>query len=163
MNLFYETYESPIGDICIITTRDKVTDIMLFKDIWEEYLENHVEIKEGSLVGKQVIGQLQEYFRGERKVFDLPLHIEGTVYRMKVWEELLKVEYGDVASYQDIANRIGNPKSVRAIGQANKANRLPIVIPCHRIIGKNGAWVGYAGDKIETKIKLLQLEKKISN
>ncbi|MEG0014322.1 MAG: methylated-DNA--[protein]-cysteine S-methyltransferase [Cellulosilyticaceae bacterium] len=162
MSLYYETDETLLGEIYIITTRDKVTDILLFKEDWQTYLEKNTQIRRGSLLGRQVIKQLQEYFAGSRQIFDLPLHIEGTAYSMKVWEELRKIGYGQVASYQDIADRIGNPKSVRAIGQANKANRLPIVIPCHRIIGKNGGMVGYAGDRIETKAKLLELEKRMS-
>lgn len=162
MRLYYEIDETLLGEICIITTSDKVTDILLFKEDWQTYLEKNTQIRRGSLLGRQVITQLQEYLAGSRQAFDLPLHIEGTAYRMKVWEELRKIGYGQVASYQDIADRIGNPKSVRAIGQANKSNRLPIVIPCHRIIGKSGKMIGYAGDRIETKVRLLEIEKRAS-
>lgn len=158
MNLYYETYDSPIGEICIVTTQNAVTDIMLFKDEWQTYLANNPDIERGSLLAQRGIEQLQEYFSGSRKRFDLPLLLTGTPYRMQVWEQVELIPYGDVTTYQEIANRIGNPKSVRAIGQANKVNRVPIVIPCHRVIGKNGKMTGYAGDRINIKEYLLELE-----
>ncbi len=103
--------------------------------------------------------QLEEYFDGKRKTFSLPLNPDGTEFQKKVWKELLKIPYGETRCYQDLAIGIGNEKASRAIGMANHNNPIAIMIPCHRVIGKNGSLVGYAGG-IETKIELLELEKK---
>lgn len=102
--------------------------------------------------------QLQEYFSGNRKEFDLPLSIKGTNFQRAVWEQLSMIPFGETRSYLDIAKSIENPKAVRAIGQANKANRFPIIIPCHRVIGKNQSLTGYAGTRVDIKEKLLRLE-----
>lgn len=102
--------------------------------------------------------QLQEYFKGKRKKFDLKLNISGTDFQKLVWNELLKIPYGETKTYQDIAIGINNPKAMRAVGGANNKNKIPIIIPCHRVIGKNGSLVGFdSGLKI--KKQLLNLEK----
>jgi len=105
--------------------------------------------------------QLEEYFEGKRKEFDLNLRFEGTEFRKKVWQALLKVPYGKTASYKDIAVMINSPKAVRAVGGANHNNPFWIVVPCHRIIGSDGSLTGYGGG-IERKQYLLQLEEKHS-
>lgn len=102
--------------------------------------------------------QLDEYFQGERKDFDIPLAIVGTPFQSKVWESLQNIPYGEVISYQEQARRIGCLKAVRAVGRANGANRIAILIPCHRVIGKNGSLVGYKGG-LWRKKRLLALEK----
>jgi methylated-DNA-[protein]-cysteine S-methyltransferase len=102
--------------------------------------------------------QLEEYFKGVREVFTLPLKIEGTDFQREVWKELSEIPYGSTCSYGDVAKRIDRPKAVRAIGQANKANRFPIIIPCHRVIGKNNSLTGYAGKQVDKKEILLSLE-----
>ena len=89
--------------------------------------------------------QLDEYFQGKRKEFNIPLDMNGTEFQMKVWNALAKIGYGTTATYQDIANSIKNTKSVRAVGLANGKNPIPIIIPCHRIIGSNGKLTGYGG------------------
>ena len=104
-----------------------------------------------------VYPQLQEYFSGERKQFDLPLEIEGTEFQKKVWNELLKIPYGKTISYKDLAVRLGDEKVIRAAASANGANPLPVVIPCHRVIGSDGSLIGYGGG-LEIKEKLLVLE-----
>lgn len=81
--------------------------------------------------------QITEFFKGERREFDLPLKIEGTSFQKDVWNTLQQIPFGETRSYQDVAEAIQRPKAVRAVGQANKANRFPIIIPCHRVIGKN--------------------------
>jgi methylated-DNA-[protein]-cysteine S-methyltransferase len=101
--------------------------------------------------------QLNEYFDRKRTKFDLPLQFCGTVFQKQVWRELLKIPYGQTVSYQELANRIENPKSVRAVGAANGANPLPIIVPCHRVIGAAGKLVGYGGG-LEMKSRLLRLE-----
>ena len=103
--------------------------------------------------------QLDEYFGGQRKKFDLPLKISGSEFRMRVWSELGKTEYGETVSYKYIAQKTGNPKACRAVGGAVHCNPIAIIIPCHRVIGSDGALVGFAGG-IEIKKYLLDLEKK---
>ena len=101
--------------------------------------------------------QLQEYFAKERTSFDLPLDVEGTDYQVSVWNELQKIPYGEVRTYQDIATALGNPKAVRAVGMANNRNPICIVVPCHRVVGKNNKLTGYAAG-IDKKEYLLNLE-----
>lgn len=104
-------------------------------------------------------GQLGEYFAGQRKEFDLPLASEGSEFQKKVWAELQRIPYGQTASYGDIARRLGyEPVISRAVGAANGANPIPVVVPCHRVIGANGTLTGYAGG-IERKKTLLDLER----
>jgi AraC family transcriptional regulator of adaptative response/methylated-DNA-[protein]-cysteine methyltransferase len=101
--------------------------------------------------------ELAEYFEGTRKTFDVPLHAPGTPFQELVWAELLKVPYGELRSYEDIAVAIGRAKAVRAVGRANGMNRIAIVIPCHRVVGKDGSPTGYGGG-IWRKQRLLDLE-----
>ena len=101
--------------------------------------------------------QLAAYFAGELQSFSLPLDMRGTDFQRQVWEALLSVPYGESASYKDIAVRIGNPQAVRAVGGANNRNPVPVIVPCHRIIGAGGSLVGYAGG-LGIKSRLLQLE-----
>ena len=104
-----------------------------------------------------VYPQLKQYFIGERKHFDLPLEIEGTEFQKRVWNELLKIPYGKTISYKELAIRLGDEKVIRAAASANGSNPLPIVIPCHRVIGSDGSLVGYGGG-VKIKEKLLILE-----
>ena len=106
---------------------------------------------------KEAHQQLSEYLKGERKSFDLPLRMKGTDFQQRVWNALLKIPYGETRSYKQIAEAIGNPKAVRAVGMANNRNPLLIVVPCHRVIGADGKLVGY-GAGIEKKEFLLRLE-----
>ncbi|MEY8445552.1 methylated-DNA--[protein]-cysteine S-methyltransferase [Enterococcus ratti] len=111
--------------------------------------------------------QLQEYFDGIRQIFTLPLSIQkGTVFQKKVWQALQEIPYGQRRTYKEIAEAVASPKAVRAIGQANRLNPLPIVIPCHRVIGQNGQLVGYMGNTengLLIKQRLLELEVAFSN
>ena len=101
--------------------------------------------------------QLQEYFAGERCRFDLPLNGAGTDFQQSVWSALSRIPFGELRSYGDIAREIGRPKAVRAVGAANGSNPLPIIVPCHRVIGSNGSLTGFAGG-LDIKKKLLVLE-----
>ena len=152
LNVF--NIDSPIGGIQITDNGLGITSLKFLKS---EVFNNGGEIP--SPIAEKAIKQLDEYFNGKRKAFDLPLSIEGTNFQKTVWEELLKIPYGETLSYKDIAVRIGNPKAARAIGGANNKNRIPIIIPCHRVIGKNGALVGYSNGP-EIKEFLLNLESK---
>lgn len=104
--------------------------------------------------------QLEEYFSGKRKSFDLKLDMRGTEFRKKAWNELLKIPYRETITYGEQARRLGNPKSSRAVGQANGDNKILIVVPCHRVIGKNGKMTGFSSEGgIKIKEYLLELEK----
>ncbi len=102
--------------------------------------------------------QLAEYFAGTRKTFDLPLRPEGTAFRQKTWQVLTDIPYGATITYGQLAVGVGNPKAVRAVGQANHHNPLPILIPCHRVVGADGSLTGYGGG-VELKKLLLALER----
>ena len=104
--------------------------------------------------------QLQEYFAGDRQLFDLPLHPLGTPFQLSVWRELARIPYAATASYGDIARRIENPAAVRAVGTANGQNPIPIIVPCHRVIGSNGSLTGFGGG-LPTKQFLLSLEERM--
>jgi methylated-DNA-[protein]-cysteine S-methyltransferase len=101
--------------------------------------------------------QLFEYFDGKRKDFDLPLSLNGTEFQLRVLEELQRIPYGETTSYGDIAKRIGRPKAMRAVGAANGRNPIPIIVPCHRVIGSGGDLTGFGGG-LATKEALLRLE-----
>lgn len=101
--------------------------------------------------------QLEEYFAGRRKKFDLPLDLQGTDFEKRCWQALLTIPYGETRSYADIARAVGSPKAFRAVGMANHNNPVAIVVPCHRVIGANGDLTGYGGG-LEVKRKLLELE-----
>lgn len=107
---------------------------------------------------KETDQQLRQYFEGSRKKFDLPVHPDGTVFRKKVWKVLETIPYGKTMSYQDVAEAVGNPKACRAVGMAIHDNPVPVIIPCHRVINKDGSAGGYAGG-MERKKLLLKLEK----
>lgn len=106
---------------------------------------------------EKVSEQLREYLAGERQAFDLPLRPEGTEFQKKVWDALTAIPYGETRSYQEIAVQIGNPEACRAVGMANNRNPIPIIIPCHRVIGARGSLVGYGGG-LDIKVKLLEIE-----
>lgn len=117
---------------------------------------------ETSDVLEQTKKQLDEYFAGTRKAFDIPLHPVGTEFQQQVWNTLLKIPYGETRSYKDIALSIANPKGIRAVAQAIGANGISILIPCHRVIGSNHSLTGFAGG-IEAKRILLQIERGNNN
>lgn len=102
--------------------------------------------------------QLQAYFKGELKHFDLPLAPVGTAFQLKVWQALRAIPYGELVSYKTIAEAIGNPKAVRAVGGANGKNPIPIIVPCHRVIGSDGSLTGFGGG-LNIKKRLIDLER----
>lgn len=106
---------------------------------------------------RQVMKQLDEYFNDKRQVFDLPLAVQGNIFQLSVWGALATIPHGETRTYGDIAIAIGQPKAARAVGQANSRNRLPIVIPCHRVVGKNSNLVGFTGG-LDVKRTLLDHE-----
>ncbi len=104
-----------------------------------------------------MIRQLEEYFAGTRKQFDIPLALRGTPFQLEVWHALQQIPYGETRTYAGIAHAIGRPTATRAVGAANGANPIPIIVPCHRVIGSNGSLTGFGGG-IDVKRRLLDLE-----
>lgn len=149
-NAFY--YETDIGKIGIVEDGEAITHIF-FKEITLE----DIIISETSLLRK-AYEEIQEYFLGKRKNFDLPLKPQGTEFQQRVWKVLQEIPYGSTCSYKDIAKQIGNIKASRAVGMANNKNPIPIIIPCHRVVGADGKLVGYAGG-LDVKKRLLDIEK----
>ena len=133
--LYFSYYASPIGLIEIVGTESAIKELN-FVDSRMPDAADHPIVQEA---GRQVV----EYFEEKRRQFDLRIDLDGTDFQRRVWNRLLKVPFGRTASYQDIARSIGNPAAVRAVGAANGRNPAAIIVPCHRIIGKNGALVGY--------------------
>ena len=131
-------YKSPLGILKISADEKGIREIDFVKDKVKSIQNSSSEII------KQCIRQLDEYFQGKRKSFELKLNPEGTEFQRKVWKELLKIPYGTTLSYGEIARRIKNQKAVRAVGQAIGRNPISIVIPCHRVIGGDGKLTGYA-------------------
>ncbi len=136
---------------------------MLYEDGKLYQLMTHAE-RVNEITGKtvfteEVYQQLQEYIDGKRREFTIPYVLQGTPFQKQVWHALLQIPYGTTCTYEDIACQIGNPKAMRAVGQANNRNPLHIIIPCHRVIGKNRKLTGYAGG-LKIKEALLALEKK---
>ena len=144
-------FESKIGNLKIMVKEGKIVSLQVCSD---EISKS--EIKE-KLV-QSAINQLDEYFEGKRTTFSLPLNPKGTPFQKRVWSELIKIPYGKTVSYQDIAIKLGNKNLTRAVGGANNKNPIIILIPCHRVIGKNGNLTGFACG-VEIKEKLLKLEK----
>jgi len=145
-------YKSPFG-IITIQEKDGAISRVELPNAEPDISENSSELLEFAR------RQFSEYFTGRRKTFDLPLNFDGCTDFMKfVYLELLKIPYGETVSYKQIAERIDCPKGFRAVGLANNKNPLPIIVPCHRVIGSDGSLVGYAGG-LDLKMKLLELEK----
>lgn len=147
-------YDAPPGRIMIAENGAALTHLYFSR---EPGLNGAVS-QETALL-KEAAGQLEQYFAGERKTFDLPLAPEGTAFQLKVWRALQEIPYGRTRSYGEIAQAVGNKKAARAVGAANNKNPISIIIPCHRVIGADGKLVGYGGG-LERKAYLLALEKR---
>ncbi|ALS96833.1 methylated-DNA--[protein]-cysteine S-methyltransferase [Lacimicrobium alkaliphilum] len=141
--------QTPIGLLAIRATNDAINSIEFIRQ------QDAPPVRHPLL--EQAREQLQEYFAGQRRQFSLPLAPKGTEFQQQVWQALGLIDYAQTACYADIAAKIGRPRAVRAVGAANGRNPLAIVVPCHRIIGKNGTLTGYAGG-LERKAWLLRLE-----
>ncbi len=146
-------YISPVGRL-LLEVEDGFVVRLDFADGIEAEGKNGNE----SALMTQVVMQLDEYFRGARKNFNLPLNPAGTGFQRKVWDVLLTIPYGETRAYREIAEAVGCPKGFRAVGMANNKNPIAIIIPCHRVVGSNGKLVGYAGG-LDRKEALLALER----
>ena len=148
----YFIYETILGEITIVENGNAITHIFRVLHKLPEYA-----VKQETPLIRDAHQQLCEYFQSKRTRFSLPLEPIGTDFQKRVWNALLKIPYGQTTTYGDIAAEIGNPKASRAVGLSNHNNPIMIVIPCHRVVGKNGSLTGYAGG-IDTKRQLLALE-----
>lgn len=146
-------YHSPIGWLKIACDGAAIISVQFVDDEGESSRQQLPLLQE-------CIDQLRDYFQGVRKNFELPLAPQGTAFQKLVWEKLLEIPFGTTASYRDIAHRVGEPRAVRAIGQANGQNPIAIIIPCHRVIGADGKLVGY-GAGLWRKQWLLQHEQRM--
>ncbi|MEZ5555436.1 methylated-DNA--[protein]-cysteine S-methyltransferase [Haliea sp.] len=143
---------SPLGPLQLVATGSHLSAIH-FSDRHRSYAQDNG----ASAVLERASLQLAEYFAGQRRTFDLPLAAWGTAFQQAVWQTLREIPWGELRSYRDIACALQNPRAVRAVGAANGRNPLPIVVPCHRVIGANGSLTGFAGG-LEAKRLLLELE-----
>jgi methylated-DNA-[protein]-cysteine S-methyltransferase len=153
--MFYTRIESPVGELLLAADAQGLRQVSFESSkraasVLPDWSEDEAPFAE-------TIRQLQAYFRGELKAFDLPLAPEGTEFQLLVWNSLRKIPYGETISYGQLAQNIGNPKAVRAVGLANGCNPIPIIIPCHRVIGSDGSLTGFGGG-LPNKKKLLALE-----
>lgn len=158
MKLSFMKMASPVGQLKLVATETALVAVL-----WENENPNRVRLAElientQHSVLLETQKQLNEYFAGQRQVFDLPLDFEGTEFQQKVWQALLTIPFGETRSYKQIAEQIGNVKAVRAVGAANGKNPISIIAPCHRVVGANGKLVGFAGG-LENKDILLKIEK----
>jgi methylated-DNA-[protein]-cysteine S-methyltransferase len=155
MTLRYRTVDSPIGPLLIAGDERGLHYLLLGRG---HSVSPRPEWEPDTGELDEVVQQVTAYFQGHLRAFDVPVCPEGTPFQRSVWRQLQEIPYGETISYAELARRIGNPKAVRAVGLANGANPISIVIPCHRVIGSNGALVGYGGG-LQTKEALLALER----
>lgn len=158
MRLYYTEIDSSIGKLFLTSTENGMTGIYFCKEDVPNKVRDIMEEGSEHPILRETVCQLMEYFNGKRQEFTVPLCFEGTDFQKDVWNKLLEIPFGETRTYADIAASIQNEKAVRAVGQANRANRLPILIPCHRVIGKNKKLTGYAGNQVDKKELLLKLE-----
>lgn len=150
-------YQSPLGLMKISGTDNYISEIRFVEDK-EEILKN-VQLNP---MLQQCVEELIQYFNGNRKTFDIPVHQKGTDFQNRVWSELLNIHFGKTISYLTLAKKLGDPNCIRAAASSNGKNKIAIVVPCHRVIGSNQSLVGYAGG-IKRKKWLLDHENKIAN
>ena len=146
--------DSPVGKLRLVAEEGFLTELRFGGEpaVVDGDMEENAVLDEAQR-------QLDEYFCGERKNFDLPLRMKGTPFQLADWEALKGIPYGETATYGEIARRIGRPKAGRAVGMANHNNPISIIVPCHRVIGQNGKLTGYGGG-LDIKRQLLELEQK---
>lgn len=152
---YYSWFESPVGPLLLAGTEAGLKLVSFFASTRSKSVDP--DWHEDSAVFTDVVDQLRSYFAGERKTFDLRLVLEGTEFQKKIWTALQDIPYGETVSYKALAERVGSPKAVRAVGAANGANPIPIIIPCHRVIGNDGSLTGFGGG-LPLKKRLLELE-----
>jgi len=146
----YAVMSTPLGELTLASTEKGLVSIHFGRQV---PLDGVIDEKSNEIF----IRQIEEYFQRRRTQFDFPLDFRGTPFQMAVWRELLEIPYGQTRTYGDIAKKLGKPAAARAVGMANHDNRIPIVIPCHRVVGHDGSLTGYAGG-LHIKQQLLNIE-----
>ena len=156
--MYYSYYESPVGSL-LLHGEDQLEGVVFPKSKTAIEMEAPMDAQWVPAPSRfdPVKKQLDDYFLGDLKIFDLGLSLKGTDFQKKVWHALTQIPYGKTISYGELAQRIGNPKACRAVGLANGKNPIPIIVPCHRVIGKNGKLTGFGGG-LPVKQHLLELE-----
>ncbi len=157
MNLSFTRISSPVGTLKLVAT-----DTALVAVVWRDHGAGEVPVHDAAEAQSHPVldrasRQLEEYFAGRRRVFDLPLEFLGTDFQRRAWQALQSIPYGETRTYADMARQIGQPTAVRAVGAANGRNPISIIVPCHRVIGSTGALTGFGGG-LDAKAKLLALE-----
>ena len=153
--MYYTYYKSPLGDIALTANNEGLTALSFMQGVSPLVIDP--QFIQNDQVFKHVHLQLTEYFNGKRDSFELPLAQTGTAFQQKVWQALSTIKQGETKSYAWLAKKINNEKAVRAVGTANGANKIALIVPCHRVIGTNGRLTGYAGG-LALKAKLLMHE-----
>ncbi len=152
--MFYsDDIATPLGRLHVVVTDDALVRVLFPGE--KSSLRHERDPKHPLII--EVKTQLAEYFAGARRIFDLPLFVEGTPFQQKAWKVLLKIPYGKTITYADEAKRLRNADAVRAVGAANGKNPIPVIIPCHRVVPKSGGFGGYSGGEHRKKL-LLKLE-----
>jgi len=155
--MFYDYFETGlIGTLTLVGDEEGLRHIVFPKEKKAFIIRDDWQKKPGFF--EPVKAQLRAYFKGELKQFDLALAPVGTSFQLKVWQALRTIPYGELVSYKTLAEAIGNPKAVRAVGGANGKNPIPIIVPCHRCIGSDGSLIGFGGG-LDTKKRLIDLER----
>lgn len=160
MNFYQKTFTTPLGKMTAIASD---THLLILDFESGKYVKKNADAfpnlkQENNAILDLLEQELHLYFSGRLQKFSVPIQFTGTEFQQKVWQELLKIPFGETISYQEQANRILSPKAVRAVANANSRNKISIIVPCHRVIGKNNKLTGYAGG-LDKKEFLLNLEK----
>ena len=153
--IYQKKFHTILGNMTAIEENNKIISLEIGKNSYKD-----IAIAKDTKILNDTEKQIQEYLKGERTTFNLSLNPKGTQFQKKVWKELQKIPYGTLASYKEIAKKIGNEKAARAVGMANHNNPIPIIIPCHRVVGQNKKLIGYALG-LEMKEFLINLEKRL--
>lgn len=161
MNCYLTYYQSPIGKLPLIANETALMAVLWENDDPRRVLLPATLIKNDNAILIQTKQQLSDYFEGKRKAFDVPLEMNGTAFQKSIWNQLQKIPFGETRSYGQLAKNIGQPTASRAVGAANGKNPISIIVPCHRVIGTNRKFTGFAGG-IKAKEYLLQLEGKLN-
>lgn len=158
MNTSYTTLKTPVGDLILVATSSELIGIYFADCDHVPAKRNEWKLDAKHPILQQAKEQLQEYFERKRKNFSLPLHFAGTDFQKRVWREIAKIPYGQTITYSELAKKAGAARAIRAAGTSTGRNALSIVIPCHRVVARNGGKGGYAGG-LDRKHRLLELEK----
>ncbi|MGW6949436.1 methylated-DNA--[protein]-cysteine S-methyltransferase [Streptomyces xanthophaeus] len=156
----YTVVDSPLGPLTLVSTGGVLSALYMTDHRHQPGEETFGErVPAGAAPFGEVVRELTAYFAGELRQFTVPVHLEGTEFQRSVWDQLLRIPYGETWSYGQLAAELGKPNASRAVGLANGKNPVSIIVPCHRVIGASGAMTGYGGG-LDRKVRLLELEQK---